>query len=110
MPTLNKDKHSQPIGKGAGILDRVTIDTPATQTGSHYALLPARMLLALPGGELLVLAVLLSQRRSNGTFLRPLTFSELARSIGFCGKDTRGAHRQPARSRAGPSVRAQANR
>ena len=98
MPTLHEDKHSQPIGKGAGILSRVTIETPATQPGSHYALIPARMLLALPGGELLVLAVLLSQRRSNGTFLRSLTFGELARSIGFCGK-TLGAHIASLRSR-----------
>ena len=76
--------------KGADILSRVRIETPATQAGSSYALLPAR-LLCLPGGELLVLAVLLSQRRTNGTFLRPLTFGELARSVGFCGK-TLGAH------------------
>ena len=72
--------------KSADILGRVRIETPATQAGSSYALLPQRLLLALPGGELLVLAVLLSQRRSNGTFLRPLTFGELARSLGFCGK------------------------
>ena len=74
----------QPVS-GQGILSRVNIETPATQAGSSYALLPAR-LLCLPGGELLVLAVLLSQRRTNGTFLRPLTFGELARSMGFCGK------------------------
>ena len=77
--------------KSADILGRVRIETPATQAGSSYALLPQRLLLALPGGELLVLAVLLSQRRTNGTFLRPLTFGELARSLGFCGK-TLGAH------------------
>ena len=76
--------------KGADILSRVRIETPATQAGSSYALLPAR-LLCLPGGELLVLAVLLSMRRTNGTFLRPLTFGELCRSLGFCGK-TLGAH------------------
>ena len=86
MLTLHEDKHSQPTGKGAGILDRVRIETPATQSGSNYALLPARMLLTLPGGELLVLATLLSQRRTNRTLLRPLTFGELARSLGFCGK------------------------
>ena len=68
----------------------IVVDTPATQTGSSYALLPAR-LLCLTGGELLVLSVLLSQRRTNGTFRRPLTFGELARSTGFCGK-TLGAH------------------
>ena len=98
MLTLDQDKHSQLVGKGAGILGRVTIDTPATQSGSHYALIPARMLLALTGGELIVMAVLLSQRRSNGTFLRSLTFGELARSIGFCGK-TLGAHIASLRSR-----------
>ena len=98
MPTLHEDKHSYLIGKGAGILSRVTIDTPATQTGSHYALLPARMLLALPGGELLVLAVLLSQRRSNGTFLRALSFIELARSTGFAGR-TLTAHIDSLRAR-----------
>ena len=82
---------------GQGILTRVNIETPATQTGSSYALLPAR-LLCLPGGELLVLSVLLSQRRTNGTFLRPLTFGELARSTGFCGK-TLGAHVASLRAR-----------
>ena len=76
--------------KSADVLSRCIIETPATKTGSSYALIPAR-LLCIPSGELLVLAVLLSQRRSNGTFLRPLTFGELARSIGFCGK-TLGAH------------------
>ena len=103
MPTLHEGKPSHPQNRGTGtlppnssgrksadILGRVRVDTPATQAGSGYALLPAR-LLCLPGGELLVLAVLLSQRRSNGTFLRPLTFGELARSMGFCGK-TLGAH------------------
>ena len=69
---------------GQGVLSRVNIETPATQAGSSYALLPAR-LLCLPGGELLVLAVLLSQRRTNGTFLRSLTFGELARSLGRAG-------------------------
>ena len=98
MQTLSEDKLSAPQNRGtetlppdssgrkdAGILSRVSIETPATKAGSSYALLPAR-LLRLPGGELLVLAVLLSQRRSNGTFLRPLTFGDLARSMGFCGK------------------------
>ena len=75
----------------------IVVDTPATQTGSSYALLPAR-LLCLPGGPFLVLAVLLSQRRTNGTFLRPLTFGELARSLGFCGK-TLGAHVASLRAR-----------
>ena len=84
----HEDKHSQLIGKGAGILNRVTIDTPATQPGSHYALIPARMLLALSGGELLVLAVLLSQRRSNGTFLRALTL----RRAGPVHRLLRGEH------------------
>ena len=83
--------------KGADILSRVRIETPATQAGSSYALLPAR-LLCLPGGELLVLAVLLSMRRTNGTFLRPLTFGELCRSLGFCGK-TLGAHVASLRAR-----------
>ena len=82
---------------GQGILSRVNIETPATQAGSSYALLPAR-LLCLPGGELLVLAVLLSQRRTNGTFLRSLTFGELARSLGFCG-ETLGAHVASLRAR-----------
>ena len=82
---------------GQGVLSRVNIETPATQAGSSYALLPAR-LLCLPGGELLVLAVLLSQRRTNGTFLRSLTFGELARSLGFCGK-TLGAHVASLRAR-----------
>ena len=103
MQTLSKDTLSAPQNRGteslppdssvrkdAGILTRVSIETPATQAGSNYALLPAR-LLCLPGGKLLVLAVLLSQRRTNGTFLRPLTFGELARSLGFCGK-TVAAH------------------
>ena len=84
--------------KSADILSRVRIETPATQAGSSYALLPQRLLLALPGGELLVLAVLLSQRRTNGTFLRPLTFGELCRSLGFCGK-TLGAHVASLRAR-----------
>ena len=75
---------------GQDPLSRVSIETPATKPGSNYALIPAR-LLCLPGGELLVLAVLLSQRRSNGTFLRSLTFGELAASLGFCGK-TISAH------------------
>ena len=110
MQTLSEDKLSAPQNrgteslppdssrrKGADILTRVNIETPATQAGSSYALLPAR-LLCLPGGELLVLAVLLSQRRSNGTFLRPLTFSELCRSLGFCGK-TLGAHVASLRAR-----------
>ena len=103
MQTLSEFNSSDPQNRGteilppdasrrndAGILSRVSIETPATKPGSNYALLPER-LLCLPGGELLVLAVLLSQRRSNGTFLRPLTFGELAASLGFCGK-TLGAH------------------
>ena len=110
MQTLSEFKPSDPQNrgtktlppnsgrrKGADILTRVRIETPATQAGSSYALLPAR-LLCLPGGELLVLAVLLSMRRSNGTFLRPLTFGELARSLGFCGK-TLGAHVASLRAR-----------
>ena len=84
-----EERTHRPVS-GQGPLSRVSIETPATKAGSNYALIPAR-LLCLPSGELLVLAVLLSQRRSNGTFLRPLTFGELARSIGFCGK-TLGAH------------------
>ena len=84
-----EERTHRPVS-GQDPLSRVTIETPATKPGSNYALLPER-LLCLPGGELLVLAVLLSQRRSNGTFLRPLTFGELARSLGFCGK-TLGAH------------------
>ena len=89
MPTLHEAKPDPSERKDAGILSRVTIVTPVTELGSSYALLPAR-LLSLPGGELLVLAVLLSQRRSNGSFLRPLSFGELARSLGFCGKTVAG--------------------
>ena len=92
--SMKQDERTHRPVSGQGILSRVNIETPATQAGSSYALLPAR-LLCLPGGELLVLAVLLSQRRTNGTFLRPLTFGELCRSLGFCGK-TRGARLQSA--------------
>ena len=90
MPTFQQAKPDSSGRKDSCVLSRVIIETPATRTGSAYALLPAR-LLSLPGGELLVLAVLLSQRRSNGTFLRPLTFGEVGRSIGFCGR-TLAAH------------------
>ena len=88
---MKQDEGTHRPVSGQDPLSRVSIETPATQAGSNYALLPARLLLRLPSGELLVLSVLLSQRRSNGTFLRPLTFGKLARSTGFCGK-TLGAH------------------
>ena len=86
----------------------IVVDTPATQTGSSYALLPAR-LLCLPGGPFLVLAVLLSQRRTNGTFLRPLTFGELAPFPGFLREDARGTRCQSASSWPCPPCGAQAD-
>ena len=97
LTSMKQDERTHRPVSGQDCLSRVNIETPATQAGSSYALLPAR-LLCLPGGELLVLAVLLSQRRTNGTFLRSLTFGELARSLGFCGK-TLGAHVASLRAR-----------
>ena len=40
MLTLNKDKHSQPIGKGAGILSRVTIENSGNAIGLELCSAP----------------------------------------------------------------------
>ena len=79
MLTLNKDKHSQPIGKGAGILDRVRIDTPLSRTGSHYALIPERLISKLSGGGLRVMAAICGLHRPSRAL--KLTFRELADSL-----------------------------
>ena len=61
----------------------VRIETPATKLGSTRAMIPER-LIGLPPGELLTLAVLLSMRRTRACL--SVSFSELVRSIGFCGR------------------------
>ena len=103
-PNASGRKIERPVS-GQDPLNRCIIETPATKAGSNYALIPAR-LLCIPSGELLVLAVLLSQRRSNGTFLRSLTFG--ARPV-HLREDARGARRQPARQGSSPPCRAQAD-
>ena len=77
-PDTSRRKSERP-GSGQGSLSRVSIETPATKTGSHYALLPAR-LFCLPDGAFALLASLVSLHRGE----RPLTLSakELAVSQG----------------------------
>ena len=63
------------------------LDTPATRTGSHYALVPARAVRSLSGGALKLLSVLASLRRKKVTLT--LAYAELVESVGCCERSFR---------------------